>query len=155
MPCGTAKKRKKERCWGWTWTWFFLTLQRSWDSASKTQTALKPRRVKVSAFRSRLSFCDLSGLLPARLLCPWDSPGKNTRVGCHSLLQGIFPTQGLNLGLLYRRQIFLLYEPSGKPSMLSKNKVGVYGHEWGGDWRDKVERITSWARHSMVIQRKD
>ena len=27
-------------------------------------------------------------------LCPWDSPGKNTGVGCHSLLQGIFPTQG-------------------------------------------------------------
>ncbi|CAI9165931.1 unnamed protein product [Rangifer tarandus platyrhynchus] len=31
---------------------------------------------------------------PARLLCPRDSPGKNTRVGCHALLQGIFPTQG-------------------------------------------------------------
>ena len=30
---------------------------------------------------------------PARLLCPWNSPGKNTGVGCHSLLQGIFPTQ--------------------------------------------------------------
>ena len=29
-------------------------------------------------------------------LCPWDSPGKNTRVSSHSLLQGIFPTQGLN-----------------------------------------------------------
>ena len=28
-----------------------------------------------------------------RLLCPWDSPGKNTGVGCHALLQGIFPTQ--------------------------------------------------------------
>ena len=28
---------------------------------------------------------------PARLLCPWDSPGKNTGVGCHSLLQGISP----------------------------------------------------------------
>ena len=27
------------------------------------------------------------------LLCPWDSPGKSTRVGCHALLQGIFPTQ--------------------------------------------------------------
>ena len=37
---------------------------------------------------------------PARLLCPWDSPGKNTGVGCHALLQGIFPTQGLNLHLL-------------------------------------------------------
>ena len=34
------------------------------------------------------------GLLPTRLLCPWDSPGKNTGVGCHALLQGIFPTQG-------------------------------------------------------------
>ena len=35
-----------------------------------------------------------------RLLCPLDSPGKNTGVGCHGLLQGIFPTQGLNLHLL-------------------------------------------------------
>jgi len=34
------------------------------------------------------------GLLPTRLLCPWDSPGKNTGVGCHVLLQRIFPTQG-------------------------------------------------------------
>ena len=37
------------------------------------------------------------GLEPARLLCPWDSPGKNTGVGCHALLQGIFLTQGSNL----------------------------------------------------------
>ena len=35
-----------------------------------------------------------------RLLCPWDSPGKNTGVGCHFLLQGIFPIQGLNPNLL-------------------------------------------------------
>ena len=34
------------------------------------------------------------GLWPTRLLCPWDSPGRNTRVGCHSLLQGTFLTQG-------------------------------------------------------------
>ena len=45
------------------------------------------------------------GLWPARLLCPWDSPGKNTGVDCHSLLQKIFPTSGLNLGLLHCRQI--------------------------------------------------
>ena len=31
---------------------------------------------------------------PTRLLCPWDSPGKNTGVGCHVLLRGIFLTQG-------------------------------------------------------------
>ena len=36
---------------------------------------------------------------------PWDSPGKNTGVGTLSLLQGIFPTQGLNLGLPHCRQI--------------------------------------------------
>ena len=45
------------------------------------------------------------GLQRTRLLCPWNSPGKNTRVGNHSLLQGIFPTQGSTLGLLYCRQI--------------------------------------------------
>ena len=38
--------------------------------------------------------------IPARLLCPWDFPGKNTRVGCHFLLQGIFPTQALSSRLL-------------------------------------------------------
>ena len=40
------------------------------------------------------------GLYPARLLCPWNFPGKNTKVGCCSLLQGIFPNQGLNPWLL-------------------------------------------------------
>ena len=40
------------------------------------------------------------GLHPARLLCPWNSPGKNTGVGCQSLLQGIFPTQGSSPCLL-------------------------------------------------------
>ena len=41
------------------------------------------------------------GLEPARLLCLWDSPGKNTGVDCLALLQGFFPTQGPNLGLFY------------------------------------------------------
>ena len=41
---------------------------------------------------------------------PWDFPGKNTGVGCHFLLQGIFPTQGLNLGLLHWKWIAPLRE---------------------------------------------
>ena len=40
-------------------------------------------------------------LQPPRLLCPWDFQGKITGVGCHFPLQGIFPTEGLNLGLLH------------------------------------------------------
>jgi len=43
-----------------------------------------------------------SCLKPARLLCPWDFLGKNTGVGCHALLQGIFRTQRSNPGLLHR-----------------------------------------------------
>ena len=38
------------------------------------------------------------GLQPTRLLCSWNSPSKNAGVGCHSLLKGIFPTQGSNPG---------------------------------------------------------
>ena len=41
------------------------------------------------------------GLQTPRPLCPWDSPGKDTEVGCHALLQGIFPTQELNPSLLH------------------------------------------------------
>ena len=43
------------------------------------------------------------GLQSARLLCPWDSPGKNTGVGYHFLFQGIFPTQVSNPGFLHCR----------------------------------------------------
>ena len=43
------------------------------------------------------------GLYPTRL-CPWNFPGKSTGVGCHFLLQGFFPMQELNLGLLHCRQ---------------------------------------------------
>ena len=64
-----------------------------------------------------LSLCHLGspifphGLQPTRLLCPWDSPGKNTGVGSLSLLQGIVPTQGSNAGLLCGRQILYSLSP--------------------------------------------
>ena len=48
-------------------------------------------------------------LQPNGLYSPWTSPGKNTGVGSLSLLQGIFPTQGLNPGLLHCGR--LLYQP--------------------------------------------
>ena len=43
--------------------------------------------------------------VPTRVLCPWNFPGMNTGLGCHFLLQGIFLTQRLNLGLLHCSQI--------------------------------------------------
>ena len=53
------------------------------------------------------------GLWPTKLLCPWDPLGKNTGMGCHSLLQ-TYPTQGSNPGLLHCKQISFPSEPSGK-----------------------------------------
>ena len=55
------------------------------------------------------------GLQPTRLLCPWDSPGKNTGVGCHALLQGIFPTQGSNPGIPHCGRILYYLNHQGSP----------------------------------------
>ena len=49
---------------------------------------------------------------------PGDSPGRNTRVGCHALLQGIFPTQGSNPGLPHSRQILYHLSHQGSPIIL-------------------------------------
>ena len=57
-------------------------------------------------------------------LYPWDSPGKNTGVGGHCLRQGIFQSQGLNLGLLQCRQILYHLSPQGSP----RESVSCYRH---------------------------
>ena len=53
------------------------------------------------------------------ILCPWDSPGKNTGVGCHAFLQRIIPTQGSNPGLLYCRRILYHLNHQGSPWILN------------------------------------
>ena len=63
--------------------------------------------------------CDPLDYIQIGSLCPWDSLGKNTGVGCHSLLQGIFPTQELNACLpcfLHCRRILYLLKEWGRPS---------------------------------------
>ena len=74
----------------------------------------------VLAAQSCLTLCDpMDCSLPgsSRLPCPWDFPGKNSGVHCHSLLQGIFPTQGSNPGLLHWQVDALPSEPPGKPEI--------------------------------------
>ena len=68
------------------------------------------------------------GLQPTRLLSPWDSPGKKTGVGWHFLLQGVLPTQGLNLSLLHLphwQGHSFISEPPGKPC-LEERSPGRY-----------------------------
>ena len=60
---------------------------------------------------------------------PWNSPGQNTGVGSLSLLQGIFPTQGLNLGLPHCRWILYQLSSQGSPheqSRFSQMKLKIW-----------------------------
>ena len=76
--------------------------------------------------QSSLTLCDPMNCSPPGLLCSWDSPGKNTGVGCHFLLQVIFPTQGSNshlLNLLHWETGSLPLAPPGEPLQHIKHKL--------------------------------
>ena len=68
--------------------------------------------------------------LPGFSVCG-DSPGKNTGVGCHALLQGIFPTQGLNPSLPHCMQILYRLSYQGSPRML---EWVIYPISRGSSW---------------------
>jgi len=78
-----------------------------WVSSSHQVATVSELQLWHQSFQWRV-------VLSYSILCPWGSPGKNTRMGCHFPLQGIFPTQESNWGLLYCRQIlhWLGYEGS-------------------------------------------
>ena len=79
---------------------------------------LEEATVDQSAVLSRSVVSDslpLHGLWPTRLLCPWDSPGKSTGVGCRALFQGIFLTQESKPGLQHCRQILYCLSHQGSP----------------------------------------
>ena len=92
-----------------------------------TQVQLILQRYQGSKIQWKINTCLLSHvwlfatyrLYPTWLLCSWDSPRNDTGVGCHALLQGIFPTQGSNLSLLRYRWIVNL------PSQLRSSKVTI------------------------------
>ena len=68
------------------------------------------------ATQSCLIFCKPMDCSPPGSSVHGVSPGKKTGVGCHALLQGVFPTQGLNPGLLHCRQILYQLSYQGSPS---------------------------------------
>ena len=73
---------------------------------------------KVLVAQSCPILCDPMGCSPPGSSVLGDSPGTSTGVGCHALLQWIFPTQGLNLGLLHGRQILSYLSHKGNPRIL-------------------------------------
>ena len=63
-----------------------------------------------------------NSLRPHGLKSPWNPPGQNTGVGCHSLLQGIFPPQGLNAGVLHCRWILYQLSHQERPSTIRRGQ---------------------------------
>ena len=92
-----------------------------------------------------------------RLLHPWDSPGKNTGVGCHFLLQETFPNQGLNPGLPHGRQTLYHLNPGGasgkKKEKKKKNPPANVGDERDSGstpgWEDPLEE--GMATYSSIL----
>ena len=138
MSCRQAEKRKRERT-PWQeegvgknqilWIWFQTTA---------TIHILQGRdKLRVWDWHTHIVYlcCMLSHVwlfvtlwtVTARFFCPWDSPDKNTGVGCHFLLQGIFPTQESKLHLLQVPCVaggFFTAEPPGKPTIYKTDNQG-------------------------------
>ena len=97
-----------------------------------------------------------------RLLCPWNSPGKNTGVGSCLLLQGIFQIQGSNTGLLHCRWTLYCLSHQRSPRILKPENTVVYPFSRGSSWpRDPTGNFwiagglfTSWAPREAPIPGK-
>ena len=94
-------------------------------------------------------------LWPHGLYSLWNSPGHNTGVGSFSLLQGIFPTQGLNAGLLHCRRILYQLSHQGSPRIL---EWIAYPFSRGSSW-PRIQSVvsciaggffTNWAIISLI-----
>ena len=104
--------------------------------------------------KSRLTLLWRRGLEPARLLCPWDFPGKNTGVGCHFLLQGDLPDPVIEPMSCLAGEFFTT-EPLGKPdgrhisiwNPISLKEYAIlsliYNYN-GAQWRKYLSCFTQW-----------
>ena len=92
------------------------------------------------------------------MVCPWDSPGKHTGVGCHAFLQESFPTQGSNPSLPHCRQILHHLSYQGSPPLF-KNVRTMKCKETGGmflnkrHWRHTTVQYKTlgWILHNFVF----
>ena len=137
---------------------YLLATHMSWQTTTRNKTntfqAILTELLRSLSCQTRavlISCSVVSGSLwPHGLYSPWNSPGQNTRVGSHSLLQGIFQTQGSNPGLLHCPRI--LYQLSHKGSPRNLEWV-AYPFSSGSSWPKNRTRVsciacgffTNWA----------
>ena len=105
-----------------------------------------PATVLCLAAQSCLNLCDPIDCSPPGSSVHGDSPGKNTRVGCHAILQGIFPTQGSNPGLPHCRWILYRLSHQGSPRIV---KWVAYPFSRGSSWPTTQISIISPVGHVL------
>ena len=92
--------------------------------------------------------------LPGSSSMGGDSPCKNTGVGCHALVQGIFPTQGLNPGIPHCRRILYCLSHQGSPRILEWvahpfSRGSSWPRNWTGVSCISGRFFTSWATREV------
>ena len=110
----------------------------------------------AKSHQSCLTLCNYMDCSPTRLLCPWDSLGNNTGVGCHFLFQGIFPTQGLNphhLCFLNWHTGSLPLAPPGKPHYVAIGAMKI-SRQGGQDSSRKLaeEQLAQMVKNLPAMQ---
>ena len=102
--------------------------------------------------QSCLTLCDPKDCSPPGSSVHGDSPGKNTGVVCHALLQGIFPTQGSNPGLLHYRQILYHLSHQGSPPLPTSSATST-NEKTAVSEKEKVQRksqyFVPWSNLSL------
>ena len=127
--CGLCNSRRDSRA-----------RQKYWQTLRSKERLLAVFSHQVVSYSSATPW-----IVPPRLLRPWDFPHKNTGVGCHFLLQGIFPTQELNPSLLHWQAESLPLSPAwgvGKSKGCFEKQQGgrqVAGVQWASGKSVRVE----------------
>ena len=107
---------------------------------------IMPQKMKSESHSVVSDSLQPHGLQPIRLLCPWNSVGKNTRVGSHSLLQRIFPIQRSNLVPLHCRQIPYHLSHHGSCPRTTVN----WDSSYFTDEQTKTESLIIWTQVVLV-----
>ena len=101
----------------------------------------KKKKMNFSLLGKLSDLTTQSSHLTRTLFCPWDSPGKNTGVDTHSLLQVIFPMLGSNSGPLHCRQILSHLSHQGAVGLNSKQASNPLDICWNTDLRSLLSEV--------------
>ena len=135
---------------GFLWAYQPCSLVHPWTSLRGL--GLNPAStftIEVLVAQSCPTLCNAMDCNPQDNPCPWGSPGKNTGVGCQALLQGIFPTQGSNPGLLHCRDgLFIIWATREATVNLDEE---LRGNQFPMVLMTNYHTLSSWKQHEFII----